>query len=341
MRAIIFLSFLAFSTLLQAENRPLELAPDAPDRHVVVRGDTLWGIAKKFLRDPFRWPELWRMNAETVKNPHRIYPGQVLVLDRASTPPRLLLGETINLSPAVRSQPLAEEIPAIPAHLIDPFLSEPLVIDPGQFDTAPVIVATQENRFVTGAGDRVYVAGLAAGNVPRAWQIYRPGKPLVDPDSQEVLGIEAVYLGDAQIAGEIGEATPFLIVKSRQEIGRGDRLTPLRRSGAISYAPHAPQHPVSGRILAIYGGVGEGGQHSIVSLSRGARDGLEVGHVLALYRTGATVRNRFADDREELHRLPDERYGLLFVFRVFERVAYALVMEATRPVLAGDRVAKP
>lgn len=338
MRFIIFLLFLAISSLARADERPLTLAPDAPDRHVVVRGDTLWGIAKKFLADPFRWPELWRLNAEAVKNPHRIYPGQVLVLDRASQPPRLSI-ETVKLSPSVRSEPLPEAIPAIPASLIDPFLAEPLVIDPGQLDAAPRIVATQENRFVTGAGDLVYASGLADG--VRQWQIYRPGKPLIDPESQEVLGIEAIYLGDAQLAGALGEATPLLITRARQEIGRGDRLLPLTRAGTLSYAPHAPQTAIRGRVLAIYGGVGEGGQYSIVSLSRGARDGVEVGHVLALSRAGSLVRNRFEEDQEVRHRLPDERYGLAFVFRVFPRVAYALVMEAGRPVTPGDLIGTP
>ncbi|MCX7898338.1 MAG: LysM peptidoglycan-binding domain-containing protein [Rhodocyclaceae bacterium] len=340
MRAIICLLVFAFSTFAHAgKQAALELASDAPDRHTVARGDTLWDLAKKFLKDPFRWPELWRMNAEQVKNPHRIYPGQVLILDRSSQPPRLLLGETVKLSPQIRSEPLPDAIPAIPALVIEPFLAEPLAIEPAQLDASPRIVATQENRFVTGLGDLVYAAGIDDGT--HAWQVYRPGRPLIDPESQETLGIEAIYLGEARVVGAVGETTPLLIVKARQEIGRGDRLVPLQRSGILSYAPHAPAKPIEGRIIHLYGGVGEGGQYSIVSLSRGARDGLEVGHVLALYRAGALVRNRFEDDKELIHRLPDARYGLVFVFRVFPRVAYALVMEAARPVLPGDRVATP
>jgi hypothetical protein len=347
MRRIIFALFFSFSTAVvtpafaqgAAAVAPLELAADAPDNHLVVPGDTLWGIAAKFLKDPFRWPELWKMNATQVKNPHRIYPGQVVILDRSGDVPQLKLGEVVKLGPRIRSEAIPQEIPAIPAQAIEPFLAEPLVIDLAGFDSAPRIVATQENRVFTGTGDTVYASGVDAG--VKLWQIYRPGKPLVDPDSNETLGVEAIFLGKAQQRGETaGDVTPLEITSVKQEIGRGDRLMPAGRPDVLSYVPRVPAQAVAGRVLALYGGVGEGGRHSIVSLSRGRHDGLEMGHVLALYRAGATVTNRF-DGQPESHVLPDERYGLLFVFRVFERVSYALVVDAARPVVPGDRVRQP
>lgn len=347
MQRIIFALFFCFSTavaLAQGTStsaaKPLELAPNAPERHIVVPGDTLWGISSKFLKDPFRWPELWRMNKEQVKNPHLIYPGQVLILDLSGGDPRLRIGNQIKLGPQVRIEVPPKAIPAIPPQAIEPFLSEPLVIEAGEFDSVPRIVATQESRVYTGTGDAVYATNNADPSV-KQWQVFRLGKPLVDPDNGEMLGMEAIYLGNARPNGELGEVLPMELTRVKQEIGRGDYLKPMAPASLPSYVPHAPTEDIKGRIISLYGGVGEGGPSSIVSLSRGKRDGLEVGHVLAIYRAGATVTNRFEDDRVQTHTLPDERYGLVFVFRVFDRVAYGLVTNASRSVLPGDRVQKP
>lgn len=323
-----------------ASARPIELAPNAPERHIVVPGDTLWGISALFLKDPYRWPELWKMNGEQVRNPHRIYPGQVLILDRSGTEPQLRLGKLVKLEPQVRVDIPSKEIPAIPPQAIEPFLSQPLIIDSAGFGNAPRIVATQENRVFTGPGDLIYAAGADAQ--VKLWQIYRPGKTLIDPDNGETLGTEAIFLGTARTAGKQSDVLPLEIATLKQEIGRGDYLIPASQPEVLSYIPHAPDDSIDGRVLALYGGVGEGGRYSIVSISRGKRDGLEMGHVLALYRSGVTVTNRFEVDRQvESHILPDERYGLMFVFRVFDRVSYALVTQASRPVLAGDRARKP
>jgi len=342
MRTIIFALVFGFSTAALAQApaapAPIELAADAPDRHIVLPGDTLWGIASKFLKNPFRWPELWSLNTEQVKNPHRIYHGQVVILDRSGDQPQLKLG-VVKLSPQVRTEPVALEIPAISPQAIEPFLSEPLVIDPAGFDQAPRIVATEESRVMSGNGDTIYVSD--ADPKIKSWQVFRPGKPLVDPENGEVLGLEAVFLGNASSVSRNTDVTTMQITRVKQEIGRGDRLVPASRPEIVSYMPHPPSQPVSARIIALYGGVGEGGRHSIVSLSRGKRDGIEMGHVLAIERAGRSVTNRFDDDKQQTHQLPDERYGLLFVFRVFDRVAYALVMDASRPVVPGDKVRQP
>lgn len=344
MRRIIFALFLSFSTAAFAQGaasaKPLELAADAPERHIVVPGDTLWGISSKFLKDPFRWPELWKMNAEQVRNPHRIYPGQVLILDRSGGDPTLKIGNLVKLGPEVRAEMLPQEIPAIPASAIEPFLSQPLVINAGDFDSAPRIVATQESRVFTGTGDMIYTTNNADPAVKR-WHVFRPGRLLKDPDNGEVLGIEAVYLGNARPDGERGDVQPMVLTSVKQEIGRGDYLVPAGRDEVMNYVPHAPAQDINGRVMLIYGGVGEAAVNSVVSLSRGKSDGIEVGHVLAIYRAGATVSNRFDGGQPQINVLPDERIGLAFVFRVFDRVSYALITQASRPVWEGDRIRKP
>lgn len=341
MRRIIFALFLSFSTaaVLAQSSGPIELAPDAPDHHVVIPGDTLWGIAGKFLKDPLRWPDVWKMNAEQVKNPHRIYPGQVVILDRSGSDPQFKLGQVVKLEPQVRVEMNVKEISAIPPQAIEPFLAQPLVVDIRQFENAPRIVATQENRVFTGNGDTIYVSG--ADPKVGLWQIYRPGRAIVDPETSEALGVEAMYLGNARKTSESGEITTLLITAVKAEIGRGDYLVPASRPDVMSYAPHEPAQPVTGRVMMMHSGDREGGRNSVIMISRGKRDGLELGHVLSLHRAGVTVSNRFDDDRPQTHVLPDERYGRIFVFRVFDRVSYALVIEAAWPVMSGDRVSHP
>ena len=335
---LIFSSLLAFSPPAWSEPAaPLELADNAPDRHIVVRGDTLWDIAAKFLKQPYRWPEIWRLNQEEIRNPHRIYPGQVVLLDRRQAVPRLSLDDRVKAEPRIYSSEERQAIPSIPQRVIEPFLSQPLVLEANALDPAARIVATPENRVYLGMGDTAYATGVTDG--VKLWHIYRPGKTLVDPETGEALGVEAIFLGSARLV-RAGEPATLEIVASRQEIGRGDRLLPAPPPDIISYVPHAPASAIAARVISVYGAVAEGGRNSIVSLSRGQRDGLEIGHVLAINRAGKQVSNRY-QDKQEVIKLPDERYGLLFVFRVFERVSYALVMDVSRPVVPGDLVRNP
>lgn len=344
MRRIISALFVCFSTVsaFAQESGPIELAPSAPDRHIVVPGDTLWGIAAQFLKDPYRWPEIWRMNPDQIKNPHRIYPGQVVVLDRNSSDgePRLKLGSVIKAEQRVYVEEDRKEIPAIPQQIIEPFLSEPLVVETNtSLESGPRIVATQEGRVYVGAGGTFYARNVT-GLGTKLWQVYRSGRALKDPDNGETLGFEAVFVGSARVIAD-GEPATMEIVSNKLEAGRGDSLVPASRPEVLSYLPHKPTTQIQARVINLYGGVGEGGKYSIVSLSRGSRDGIERGHVLALYRKGATVINRFIPDQPESTVLPDERYGLLFVFRVFDRISYALVMEVDKPVSPGDVVKTP
>lgn len=346
MRRIISALLLCFSSAWAAAQnpQPIELAPNAPDRHIVVPGDTLWDIAAQFLKDPYRWPDIWRLNPDEIRNPHRIYPGQVVILDKSGDRPLLKLGKLVKAEPRVYAEKPQTEIPAIPQHVIEPFLTQPLVVEAGALDKAARIVAIREGRVNVAPGDFVYATQV---NSPtKQWQVFRPGKAMREPATVdtdkggEVLGFEAAYLGTARLVQE-GEPATLEITSAREEIGRNDYLLPARRGEIVSYVPHAPKADIRGRIIGLYGGVGEGGRLSIVSLSRGSKDGLEVGHVLSINRAGTLVANRDRDNEKEVFVLPEERYGALFVFRVFDRVAYGLVMQAARPVVAGDIVRTP
>lgn len=341
---LVAFSSAAFAASAWAEaTKPLELAPGAPDRYTVTAGDTLWGISAKFIKDPYRWPELWRMNAEDVKNPHRIYPGQVLVLDKSGADPRLSV-DTVRLAPKQYDTQLSDAIPAIPPGFIEPFLAKPLVIEPDGLDGAPRIVALGDNRPITGTGGKIYVTGIQ-DPAARDFMLYRPGRALADPVSGEVLGIEAIHLGGAKVTRS-GEPAILEVVNSRAEISVGDRLMPRGKTDIVSYAPHAPKTMIEARVMSVYGTAGSspagtGGPGSIITISRGARDGIEMGHVLAINLPDRDVTERFKD-RLQTHQLPEERYGLVFVFRVFERMSYAIVTKASaKEVVIGDTVRTP
>lgn len=366
------------SICLPINAQVIALKKNHPDRHIVVKGDTLWGISGKFLNDPWQWPAVWRLNRVQIKNPHLIYPGDVVVLDTSSGTPQLsLLRETMTLQPGVITEPLERNaVTTIPLSVIAPFLSQPLVIEKNALAISPRIIAGQDNRVVLSPGTRIYVNKIEEENGLN-WFVYRPGRELIDPDTKEVLGIEALYLGDAKIT-KYGEPASADIVKAKEEIFTKDRLVPSGNTTETNFVPHAPDTEITGRIINIYGGVAEAGPESIVSLSRGSKDGIEVGHVLAINRYGRIIKDpEYVKDKnakpklKELNfdvsrdkdgkaivnfekkpenklalepgmvKLPDERIGLLMVFRVFERVSYALVMQATQPINKLDSVQTP
>src|SRR6266568_1826936 len=249
--------------LLALAQGDLQVKDTAPDRYVVQRGDTLWSIATKFLSDQWRWPEIWRMNQEQIRNPHNISPGDVLVLDRSVSPPQLRIAdagagsgvggaEAVKLLPRIYTQPLkSEAIPTISPRAIEPFLTQPLIIEEGGLDRAPRIIATEENRVNLGTGNVAYVSGFGDADEP-AWHVYRAGRPLVDPDSRRTLGIEAVFLGTARVTRS-GEPATVQILDSKKEISAGDRLIPAPPPTiAPQYVPHAPASAVNGRIMGLY-----------------------------------------------------------------------------------------
>jgi LysM domain len=342
-----------------------ELAPNAPDSHTVQRGDTLWDISKLFLRSPWRWPELWGMNMDQVRNPHLIYPGQILYLVKVGDRATLRMAKpgdgggasgevptgTVKLSPRVRSDALdGGAIPSIPLHLIGPFLNEAVVFSTDELQTAPRIVASQEGRVLLSRGETAYVRGDLKG--VRDFRVFRDTKPLVDPGTGETLGFEARYVGTAEFVRDGGmQATldgqntqivpaTFRMTSIRLEAGIGDRLAPTPEKDYSAYVPHAPARPIAGQIVSIYGEALSAGQNQIVTINRGARDGMERGHVLALWRDGSHQIDR-TDSSRPLMKLPDERIGVLFVFRIFERVSYALIIQSQDPVKPGDRFTQP
>ncbi|MBK9134805.1 MAG: LysM peptidoglycan-binding domain-containing protein [Betaproteobacteria bacterium] len=334
-----------------------ELAPNAPDEYTVQRGDTLWGISSIYLKRPWRWPELWGMNMDQVRNPHLIFPGQVLVLEKIGDRARLTMGQglpgTVRLSPRVRTETLDNgAIAAIPLHLIAPFLTEAVVFNTNELDQAPRVVATQEGRVMVSRGETAYVRGDLAG--ARDFRLFRELKPLADPETREILGYEGRYVGTAEVvaaegataAGADGKGSlvvpaTFRVTSNRLEAGVGDRLSPVPQQEMVAYVPRAPEKPVDGRIVGVYGDGLKAGQNQVVSLNRGTRDGLERGHVLALWRAGTLAVDTTTPGQRTPMRLPDERHGLLFVFRTFDRVSYALILSVQDPVQAGDRFTQP
>jgi hypothetical protein len=328
--------------------------PDAPDQHLVVKHDTLWDISGTFLQHPWCWPQVWDLNRDQIRNPHWIYPGQIIYFDRAHgrlslTPPEDGQSPDTRLSPQVRTETLeSDAIPSIPAAAIEPFLTRPLVVEAAELDAAPRIAASQEGHVYLGKDDRVYVRGDLKGGT--SFQVYRPGKALHDPQTGALLGYEAAYLGTVALqapAGAGADVHTFRVTESNQEMGVGDRLVAVAAAPLLGYVPHAPEHPIDGRVMSIQGaGLNYAGQSQVVTVNRGSIDGLDVGSVLQLYHLGKTVadpggsRGFFGFGKSTI-KLPDEQYGTLFIFRTFGHVAYGLIMQVTEPTEVGDVAKSP
>jgi hypothetical protein len=351
-----------------------ELAPNAPDTYTVKRGDTLWAISGMFLRSPWRWPELWGMNLNDIRNPHLIFPGQQLYLEKSGGLARLRVGrpgdgepptDTVRVTPRTRYESLADAaIPTLAPHLIEPFLSEPLVVAEGELEAAPRLVATPETRVLITRGDRVYARGRSGSPLvekdPRRfdeYRVFRNAVALKDPVTSQVLGYEARYLGKAQLVrSESVQPVPSSkgsveqmvvpatldIVAAREEMRVGDRLLPEPPRQLTNYVPRAPQRPVEAAIVSVYGdAVNVAGQNQVVAISRGRADGLEVGHVLAILTEGQRIVDRTQPGERSEIKIPDERNGLLMVFRTFDRISYGLILEIGNTVKVGDRVVNP
>lgn len=371
-----------------------ELAPDAPDSYVVKSGDTLWAISKMYLRSPWRWPELWGMNLEEILNPHLIYPGQALYLIKrdgramlSGSPPASSAAEatgagpaatgaavaaggpgsggldTVRLSPRIRYQEARNPLTTLRTRDIEPFLAEPLIVEENELQLAPRIVAAGENRVIIGRGDRVYARGPASAPLLdepqklKQFRIFRNAKPLRDPETGEVLGYEAEFLGKAALArsegrtevastgGKVNTAlvpATIDITSAKSEILVGDRMAPEPEREFLSFAPRAPGRAVDGRIISIYGNssVANASQNQVVVLNRGRRDGIESGHVLAILKDGQQLVDA-TDPARPLIKLPNERNGLLMVFRVYEKLSYGLILDITDAVRVGDRLTSP
>ena len=353
-----------------AQGVPLaELASGAPDTYVVKAGDTLWGISGMYLKRPWRWPELWGMNLQTIRNPHLIYPGQTLHLEKNGDYARLRTSapgalETVRISPRTRSANLSDSaLPTLKPHLIEPFLVEPLVVDADTLRLAPRIVGTLDDRVLMSANDRIYARADAASPLlaepgePRQYRVFRDAVALKDPVTGDILGYEAQYLGKAVMVrgegyedsanGKGGITSDYVpatldITSIKEEIRAGDRLLPAPARTFTNYVPHAPQADVDARVVSIYGSsaVANAAQNNVIVINRGAQDGVEVGHVLNLLTKGSRIRDTTGDQRSEI-KLPSESNGMVMVFQTFDRVSYALILDVRSPVRVGDRLVNP
>jgi LysM repeat protein len=320
------------------------LAPDHPERYVVRKGDTLWDIASRFLRNPWDWPFIWQVNPQ-VRNPHLIYPGDQLELVYEGGKPHLRLrrGESglVKLSPEARVTPWGGAIPVVPIDAIAAFLSRPYVVDEKQLESAPYIVDFADEHIVAGAGQRAYVRSIDDTVETPNFDVVRPGDAYRDGDTGEVLGYEAQYVASVEVERTGDPATVFL---SRAEIEAliGDRLLPVTEQPTVTdFYPKAPEREVKGSIISVLNGVSQIGQHAVVVLDRGAADGLSPGTVLRVFQRGETIRDLVSRNARERVTLPDEEAGLLLVFRTFERVSFGLIMHAKRAIHVMDRVRSP
>jgi len=328
----------------------LQLQNNAPQSYTVKKGDTLWDISGKFLTKPWRWPEIWQLNRDEIKNPHWIYPGDLIVLDMSGGKPSLRLargasmaaGGVVKLSPQVRVEGLDNDaVPAIPASVIEPFLSQPIVVQDKQLQSSPRLAAGVENRVLLGQGDPVYGIGLQDAKQGSIWQVYRQGKALkdpADPEGKKILAYEAVYAGDVRV-DQPGDVSKLMVVKANQEMLKGDRLLPAPPAELRNYIPHAAGANLDAQVVASYGDMTEVGQYYMVVLNKGQKDGLENGHVLAVMSQGLPIE---AESKNEPARTTlSERVGEAMVFRTFDTLAYALVLRSTVPVKAGDHLVTP
>ena len=340
------------AVVVQPAAAPVQMVENPPSRYTVKKGDTLWGIAARFLKNPWHWKDIWRMNKDQIRNPHRIYPGDVLVLTTGADGRPLLTLQTqearptVRLGPTVRVTPIDNEaIPSIPPAIIDPFLIKPLIIERDGLERAPRIVGGPDSRVVLATGYKIYAIGIGERD-GTGWQIYRPGPALSSPGKTEILGYEAEYLGDA-VVDKFAEVSTLTIVSSRKEIVVGDKLVPVPKERIVNYPPHAPDKAVDGQIIALPTSLIESGRDAIITLDVGASNGVEIGHVLALYHDPGKVdiwdqkTKYFNQPAKRSLQLPQERIGLAFVFRVFDRISYALVLNSTKQVELGDWARKP
>jgi len=318
------------------------LNPNHPDRYVVVRGDTLWDISARFLRDPWLWPEVWYVNPQ-IANPHLIYPGDILNLVYVDGKPQIQVTRghpDVTLSPRIREESLDNAIPTIPLDAIKQFLTRVIVVEEGEMENSPYVVQSADEHVVTGAGDRVYVRGIENRDVT-LFDVYKPGAPYIDPDTDEVLGYEALYAGTGPVQS-FGDPTTIKLTETSREVRVGDRLRPADRSDpVVHFQPHAVPAGIEGHIISVIDGVTQIGQFNVVALDLGTREGMEIGHVMRVFQQGETIKDTVSSKSGKTVRLPDEEAGVVMVLRTFDKVSLGLIMSATRPIHVNDFVRTP
>lgn len=341
------------------------LKPGVPERYVVKKGDTLWDISNMFLDDPWRWPDIWHLNPQ-IKNPHLIYPGDVIglvkvngetkittvqrsdtsrtvkVTPEPTTPEPMTTTQepgVVKLDPTVRATPIFGAIPAIPREYVEGFLTGNRIVTKEEIDASPYVIGGYEGRIILGAGDIIYARGNFGDGPLPAYEIFRPGKPYVDPETEEFLGYEVESLGLVENESYSGDIATMQILRSSENIRIGDRLLNTTNDSLVgTYVPSAPDEQVNGFILSVLRGVSAIGQYDVVAINLGKREGMQEGNILNIFRRGDLVKDPV---NNELVRLPSEQAGLLMVFKTFEKLSYGLVLEANRPMSVGDELRSP
>ena len=326
------------------------LAENAPDSYVVKKGDTLWGVAKVFLRDPWYWPEIWQVNPQ-IKNPHLIYPGDTLRLVFIDGRPQVVMlqrGDAARVQPRVRSQPLEAAITTIPYATVAAFMSKPSVLDRDQIKHAPYLLATRDLHVVMSEGDTLYARGFNnPAELGTHYNVIRVGEALIDPDDHRILGYDGIFTGSGHVTRQ-GDPTTLIMTESTRESRAGDKLIAGGVDVPLDFIPSAPRVATNGRIIAVSNGVTVIGQYEVVVVNRGARDGLAPGNVLGVFDTGPIVRDTNKKGFFNLDKLgapkvalPSERSGTFMVFKTFDNISYGLIMEATNLIRVGDKVQNP
>jgi LysM repeat protein len=328
--------------------------PTAPMHYTVKRGDTLWGIASMYLKDPWLWPEVWIINPQ-VPNPHLIYPGDKLALAYGAggrLEVRLEEAGVSRLDPRLRSDPLANAIPTIPYSAIAAFLSRPTIMTSDEIRHAPYVLAFRDMHQVAGNDIEVYVRHLQAAENSR-FAVMHIATPLVDPDDGKVVGYEGIYTATALVKRSGDPAKAVLIDPARETLA-GDRLVSSDNEVPVNFTPSVPASQIHGHIIDVVGGTDLVGQFYVVAINRGKRHGIEPGTVLAIDQSGDVVRDFYANGHSIMNntsgfatsfvpkvKLPDERAGTLLVFKVFDRVSYGLIVGASNTIHIGAPVHNP
>ena len=305
----------------------LKVRPDAPTRYVVKQGDTLWGISGKYLYRPWQWSRLWGANRSKIRNPDRIYPGQVLVLRYVNGHPRLSVERgaggdipLVKLSPRVREVSSGYGIQAVNVNFYRMFMQHPQVIDQMQTQHAPRLVEGPDNRLIYSKGERVYAYEITE---PGRYLVYRARKDITDPETKKYLGQEVVFSGivatlpgtnsaldarsreDAEalpnneyytrlhpmLKVPTQTAQPMVVEEAVSEIRKGDYLLKLEDGGdSFNMMPHAPSQHIDAKVVSIFDGISEAGQFQTITLNKGSAHGLEKGTVLSLYKRSRQVK---------------------------------------------------
>ncbi len=337
-----FIAFAALSLVSLKLAAAPELNANHPDRYTVVKGDTLWDISERFLTSPWLWPEVWHVNPQ-ISNPHLIFPGDVIGLIYIDGQPRITTlkegpnNGVVKLSPKVRAAPISTAIPTIPLDAISSFLSENRIVTLEELEAAPYVLSGKEAHLITGAGDEIFARGDAKG--AEKLGIYRKSERYTDPDSGEFLGLEARAIASTSVSAQDDDVVTLRVLRSSEEVRQGDRLLVSEdRELNSTFTPSKPKEGLMGKMIAVDSGVNNIGQYHVVTINLGAREGVEIGNVFAVYKSGGTTVDPYTKERVEL---PAQRAGLMMVFRTFDKLSYGLILKAQRPLAVLDEVRVP